>query len=318
MRLAERLEFDITRDLGLPLPRLRGVPPRRDRPDALAAPLLVPARRALPGARKRHAARERLDEELALIAHHDLAGFFLLHRDILELAREVALRRARPGRRGAGCRPGAGAASSVGSIVCFLTGLSHVDPVENGLFLGRFLNRDMASVPDIDLDFPRDVRELLIEEVIGRYGAEHAALVAAFPTFRIRMAIRELGGALALPEADLERLTRLSDGWSSARAVEEELARLPDGEAKLASPRWRALAAPRARGRGPAATPVPALRGHGGERAPAGGAGAAWCPPPSRAGRSASGTRTPAPTPASSRSTSSASGCCRPSRSAST
>ena len=130
----------------------------------------------------------------------------------------------------------------MGSIVCYLTGLSHVDPVENGLFLGRFLNRDMASVPDIDLDFPRDVRELLIEEVIARYGAEHAALVAAFPTFRIRMAIRELGGALALPEADLERLTRLSDAWSSARAVEEELARLPDGEAKLASPRWRALA----------------------------------------------------------------------------
>jgi error-prone DNA polymerase len=101
----------------------------------------------------------------------------------------------------------------------------------------------MVSVPDIDLDFPRDVRELLIEEVIARYGPEHAALVAAFPTFRIRMAIRELGGALALPQADLERLTRLSDGWSSARAVEEELARLPDGEAKLASPRWRALAA---------------------------------------------------------------------------
>ena len=78
--------------------------------------------------------------------------------------------------------------------------------------------------------------------MIARYGPEHAALVAAFPTFRIRMAIRELGGALALPEADLERLARLSDGWSSARAVEEELARLPDGEAKLASPRWRALA----------------------------------------------------------------------------
>jgi error-prone DNA polymerase len=130
----------------------------------------------------------------------------------------------------------------VGSIVCYLTGLSHLDPVGNGLFLGRFLNRDMASVPDIDLDFPRDVREALIEAVIARYGPDHAALVAAFPTFRIRMAIRELGGALALPEADLERLVRLADGWSSARAVEEELERLPDGPAKLASPRWRALA----------------------------------------------------------------------------
>ena len=55
--------------------------------------------------------------------------------------------------------PGRGRGSSVGSIVCYLTGLSHVDPIRNDLFLGRFLSRDMVSVPDIDLDFPRDVRE---------------------------------------------------------------------------------------------------------------------------------------------------------------
>ena len=202
----------------------------------------------------------RLDEELALIAHHDLAGFFLLHRDILELAREVALQVRPAGSARRWLPPGRGRGSSVGSIVCYLTGLSHIDPVENSLFLGRFLNRDMASVPDIDLDFPRDVRERLIEEIIARYGPEHAALVAAFPTFRIRMAIRELGGALALPEADLERLVRLSDGWSSAGAVEEELARLPDGEAKLASPALARPGLPGARGRRPAPAPVTALR----------------------------------------------------------
>ena len=98
-------------------------------------------------------------------------------------------------------------------------------------------------MPDIDLDFPRDVRERLIEAVIARYGAEHAALVAAFPTFRVRMAVRELGKALALPEADLERLARLADDWSSAPARwRRSSARLPDGEPKLRSPRWRALA----------------------------------------------------------------------------
>jgi error-prone DNA polymerase len=100
----------------------------------------------------------------------------------------------------------------------------------------------MVSVPDIDLDFPRDIRERLIEVVVERYGAEHAALVAAFPTFRIRMAVRELGKALALPEADLDRLSKLADNWSNAGAVREELLRLPDGERKLRSPRWRALA----------------------------------------------------------------------------
>ena len=242
LRTAERLEFDLTRDLGYRFPDFVGSHPGETAQTALARVCAHQLGARYPNATKRMAARTRLDEELALIAHHDLAGFFLLHRDILEIAREVALQVRPAGSARRWLPPGRGRGSSVGSIVCYLTGLSHIDPVENGLFLGRFLNRDMASVPDIDLDFPRDVRERLIEEIIIRYGPEHAALVAAFPTFRIRMAIRQLGTALALPEADLERLARLADGWSSADAVEEELARLPDGPAKMASPRWRALA----------------------------------------------------------------------------
>ena len=242
LRVAERIEFDLTRDLGYRFPDFVGSHPGQTAQHALTALCSHQLGARYPNAVKRQAARARLDEELALIAHHDLAGFFLLHRDILELAREVALQVRPAGSARRWLPPGRGRGSSVGSIVCYLTGLSHIDPVDNGLFLGRFLNKDMASVPDIDLDFPRDVRERLIEEIILRYGPEHAALVAAFPTFRIRMAIRQLGAALALPEADLERLARLSDGWSSARAVEEELGRLPDGPAKLASPRWQALA----------------------------------------------------------------------------
>src|SRR5439155_23725878 len=97
-------------------------------------------------------ARARLEEELALIDELGLAGFFLLHWEVLELAREVALEV-----RGAGSMrhllpPGRGRGSSVGSLVCYLTGLSHVDPVANNLSLGRFLNRELSSVPDIDLD----------------------------------------------------------------------------------------------------------------------------------------------------------------------
>ena len=126
--------------------------------------------------------------------------------------------------------PGRGRGSSVGSIVCYLTGLSHIDPVENGLFLGRFLNRDMASVPDIDLDFPRDVRERLIEEIIARYGPEHAALVAAFPTFRIRMAIRAAGrGARPARRPTSSAWRACPTAGRRPDAVEEELARLPDG-----------------------------------------------------------------------------------------
>jgi error-prone DNA polymerase len=242
VRLAEMLSFDLTRDLGYRFPDFVAGHPGEDADGALARICADEARRRYPAGTGRDEALARLDEELGLIRHHGLSGFFLLHRDILEIAREVALevrpeesaRRALP--------PGRGRGSSVGSIVCYLTGLSHIDPVAGGLFLGRFLNRDIRSVPDIDLDFPRDVRERLIEEIVRRYGTEHAALVAAFPTFRARMAIREIGGALALPPADVERLARLSDGWSSADAVEDEIRRMPGGEDRLRSRRWRALA----------------------------------------------------------------------------
>ena len=239
-RLAERLQFDLTRDLGYRIPDFwSGEPGGADAVLGRICMHQLGAR--YPNARRRVSARARLEEELGLIAHHGLAGFFLLHRDILELAREVALRVRPAGSARRWLPPGRGRGSSVGSIVCYLIGLSHVDPVENGLFLGRFLSRDMVSAPDIDLDFPRDVREGLIAAVIERYGHEHAALVAAFPTFRARMAIRELGAALALPPTDLERLARLSDGWSSADALREELERLPDGRRLLGSRRWRAL-----------------------------------------------------------------------------
>src|SRR5207302_10546513 len=109
--------------------------------------------------------------------------------------------------------PGRGRGSSVGSIVCYLTGLSHVDPVEADLSLGRFLNDELVSVPDIDLDFPRDIREKLIVAVTEKYGREHAALVASFATYRSRDAISDVGKALGLPIAVLERLSRISDGW---------------------------------------------------------------------------------------------------------
>jgi error-prone DNA polymerase len=94
-------------------------------------------------------------------------------------------------------------------------------------------------VPDIDLDFPRDIREKLIVAVCERYGHEHSALVASFSTYHARGAIRDLGKALGLPFGELERLARLTDG--NPYRVGEEIAKLPDAETKLASPRWRAF-----------------------------------------------------------------------------
>ncbi len=245
VELARRLEFDLTEELGYRYPDFSEGEEPAIRQLAEICQAAVDDRYSPGGAGHarllRQQARERLDDELKLIEELGLAGFFLLHHEVLELAREAALQvRGRDSPRHF-LPPGRGRGSSVGSIVCYLTGLSHVDPVENDLSLGRFLNRELASVPDIDLDFPRDIREKLIVAVTERYGREHAALVASFATYRSRGAIRDVGKALGLPYAELERLARLSDGWD-ARRVGEELEKLPDGERKLGSRRWRAFA----------------------------------------------------------------------------
>jgi error-prone DNA polymerase len=239
--LAERLEFDLTEELGYRYPDFSdGTEPAIRQ---LAAICHAATGERYPASNKLLQANvhTRLEDELRLIDELGLAGFFLLHHEVLELARDCAREVRGTGTPRSFLPPGRGRGSSVGSIVCYLTGLSHVDPVSNELSLGRFLNRELASVPDIDLDFPRDIREKLIVAVTERYGREHAALVASFATYRSRGAIRDVGKALGLPYAELERLARLTDGWD-ARRVGEEVGRLPDGDRKLASRRWRAFA----------------------------------------------------------------------------
>ncbi|MGH3076673.1 MAG: PHP domain-containing protein, partial [Gaiellaceae bacterium] len=235
--LAERLEFDLTEELGYRYPDFSD----GDEPAIHRLAVICHAALEERYPRRRTAARARLEDELRLIDELGLAGFFLLHHEVLSLARECALEVRGTGTPRSFLPPGRGRGSSVGSIVCYLTGLSHVDPVASELSLGRFLNRELASVPDIDLDFPRDIRERLIVRVTERYGREHAALVASFATYKSRGAIRDVGKALGLPFAELERLARTSDGWNAKR-VGEVVARLPDGERKLESKRWRAFA----------------------------------------------------------------------------
>ncbi|HYB23752.1 MAG TPA: error-prone DNA polymerase, partial [Solirubrobacteraceae bacterium] len=132
------------------------------------------------------------------------------------------------------------------------------------LALGRFLHEDLHGLPDIDLDFPRDIRERLIPRVHEHYGRDRAALVAAFPTYRVRGAVRELGKVLGLPAGEIERVARGADGWTATE--QDILAALPlrgpragaqphgaasaaadgcdhaDGRGEHASPRWRWLA----------------------------------------------------------------------------
>ncbi|MEA2315117.1 MAG: error-prone polymerase, partial [Solirubrobacteraceae bacterium] len=251
--LGERLTFDLRKDLGYRYPgaedgsacsRLAELCLRRlDERYGSGAPRRARA--------VREEARARLEEELRVIERLGLAGFFLLHHDMLELAREVAVEvRGRESVR-ALLAPGRGRGSSVSSLVCYLTGLSHIDPIASRLALGRFLHEDLRGLPDIDLDFPREVRERLIPRVHERYGRDSAALVAAFPTFRARGAIRELGKVLGLPAGDIERVARGADRYSAGEhGLAAALAGAsPDADAtagaahstEVAGERWRWL-----------------------------------------------------------------------------
>jgi error-prone DNA polymerase len=259
LALAERLTFDLRKDLGYRYPGAEDEDSSRrlaelcwlrlqerygpDRADQ------IPAGRGA----ERLEAQARLEQELRVIDRLGLAGFFLLHHEMLELAREVALEVRGPDSVRALLAPGRGRGSSVSSLVCYLTGLSHIDPVAGKLALGRFLHEDLKGLPDIDLDFPRDIRERLIPRVHERYGREHAALVAAFPTFRARGAIRELGKVLGLPDGEIERAARGADGHGPAHhTAESEIAASlagggaagseRSGEPTLSSERWRWLA----------------------------------------------------------------------------
>ena len=236
-RLAERLRFDLTSALGYRYPGSED--PDADR--ALAEICRGRLGLRYDGTPERAEAERRLDEELGVIRTLGLSGFFLLHFDLLELAREVAAEVRGPDSARSLLPPGRGRGSSVSSVVCYLTGLSHVDPVRAGLFLGRFLNDEITEMPDIDLDFPRDIREKLIPRVHDRYGRDRAALVSTFACYRSRGAVRDLGKALGLPAGEIERVAGIVDVHSRGEEIERDIAEAI-GPGRAASQRWRCLA----------------------------------------------------------------------------
>ncbi len=188
------------------------------------------------------AAEERLAEELRLIRKHGLSGFFLAYYQLLHVAGEIAHElRGRNPDLPPDVRPIArGRGSSVASLVCYLIGLSHIDPIANNLSLTRFMNEELASVPDIDLDLPRDIRADLLARIWTFFDQDRAALVCSFATYRLRSAIRDVGKVLDLPAAELDKLAKLSDMWGSG-SVAAEMARVPEFASKLDAPIWRDL-----------------------------------------------------------------------------
>ena len=240
LRIAESCDFNLDTDLGYCLPDA-------DVPDGYT-PQTYLERLCYEAAVRRYGSvteqvEKRLREEFRLIELHGMAGFLLLYREIALIARKIAEERglvspevpleSRP--------PGRGRGSSVALLVGYLIGISHIDPLSWNLSLERFISEDVGTLPDIDLDFPRSIRDALIERVHQRFGPERAVLAGAIGTYRLKGVIQDLGKALGLPREQLKLLSK--QGLSGdAALLGEDMRQLPDFRDRADAPGWKMLA----------------------------------------------------------------------------
>jgi len=138
----------------------------------------------------------QIEKELALIEELDYCGYFLTMWEIVRFCRK----------NGILCQ---GRGSAANSAVCYCLGITAVAPVQMGLLFERFLSRERAEPPDIDLDIEHNRREEVIQFVYRKYGRTHAAMVANIIRYRTRSAVRDVGKALGLTETTLDRLAKL-------------------------------------------------------------------------------------------------------------
>jgi error-prone DNA polymerase len=154
----------------------------------------------------------RLDYELGIIGRKGFASVFLIVEDIIRRAPRTC-----------------GRGSAAASLVSYALGITQVDPVRHNLFFERFLNPGRRDPPDIDVDFPWDERDGVLEYVFQKYGPERSAMVANHTGFRLRAAVRETAKVYGLPDAEIKRVTdRLSHIWFwGGDSVEDVIAAHP-------------------------------------------------------------------------------------------
>jgi error-prone DNA polymerase len=182
------------------------VPPGRDAQDWLEALTLqkayerygdtIPARM-----------RELLDEEFCLIRKANYAHYFLTVHDIVAFARG----------RDILCQ---GRGSAANSAVCYLLGITSVDPARYNLLFSRFISEERREPPDIDVDFEHERREEVMQYIYARYGRHRAGIVSTVIHYRPRSTVREVGKALGLTEDVTTRLT--STVWGSYSSTMDE------------------------------------------------------------------------------------------------
>ena len=140
---------------------------------------------------------KRLDYELGVINKMGFTDYFLIVSDFISYAKN----------NGVSVGPGRG--SAAGSIVSYSLGITSIDPIKYSLFFERFLNPERVSMPDIDIDFAPEGRQKVIDYVVEKYGADNVAQIVTFGTMKARLAVRDVGRALGLPYADVDRVAKL-------------------------------------------------------------------------------------------------------------
>ena len=139
----------------------------------------------------------RLDFELATIKQMGYPGYFLITQDFINKAREMNV------------LVGPGRGSAAGAAVSYCTGITNIDPIKYDLLFERFLNPDRISLPDVDIDFDDDGRQLVLDYVTDKYGKDKVAHICTFGTMAAKMAIRDVARVLKLPLPEADRLAKL-------------------------------------------------------------------------------------------------------------
>ena len=161
--------------------------------------------------------RGQIEEELGIIREVGYEEYFLAVWDILQECRRHGIEWITRG-------------SAADSLVCYCLGISDVCPIRFDLYFRRFLNKErmaLNKLPDIDIDFPHDRKDDVVDLMFAKYGAEHCAVVGGFSTFQARGAVGDVAKVLGVSEYQIRRFTEHFP-WSGARGLVELLRLSPE------------------------------------------------------------------------------------------
>ncbi|HOS60140.1 MAG TPA: DNA polymerase III subunit alpha, partial [Syntrophorhabdaceae bacterium] len=169
--------------------------------------------------------KERLKYEIGVIKKTGFADYFLIVADFINYAKTH------------GIPVGPGRGSAAGSLVAYCLGITDIDPIKYDLIFERFLNPERISMPDIDVDFCKDGREDVIRYVTEKYGDDKVAQIITFGTMKSKAAVRDVGRALGIPYAEVDKIAKLipdiNSGIQSCIDEESRLKELYKNDAKI-------------------------------------------------------------------------------------